>query len=64
MRSWKSERPSVFISAGLGAGIGSVEGVKTAGTGVIRAVEGVSGIDTEKLRNLEAALMAKPAPVP
>jgi hypothetical protein len=45
-------------------GIGSVEGVKTPGTGVIRAVEGVAGIDTEKLRNLEAALMAKPAPTP
>jgi len=45
-------------------GIGSVEGVKASGGGVIRAVEGVAGIDTEKLRNLEAALMAKPAPVP
>jgi len=45
-------------------GIGSVEGVKTPGTGVIRSVEGVAGIDTDKLRNLEAALMAKPTPVP
>ena len=44
-------------------GIGSVEGVKTPTGGVIRAVEGVTGIDTDKLRNLEAALMAKPTPV-
>ena len=43
-------------------GIGSVEGVKTPTGGVIRAVEGVAGIDTDKLRNLEAALMAKPTP--
>ena len=41
-------------------GVGSVEGVKTPGAGAIRAVEGVAGIDTDKLRNLEAALQAKP----
>lgn len=37
-----------------------MEGVKTPGAGAIRAVEGVAGIDTDKLRNLEAALQAKP----
>lgn len=42
-------------------GVGAVEGVKTPGSAGIHAVQGIAGIDTDKLRNLEAALQAKPA---
>jgi hypothetical protein len=41
-------------------GVGQVEGVKAGAAGGVRAVTGVAGIDAEKLRNLEAALQAKP----
>ena len=34
--------------------------VKAGAAGGVRAVTGVGGIDAEKLRNLEAALQAKP----
>jgi len=42
-------------------GVGAVEGIKTPGGAAIHAVQGIAGIDTDKLRNLEAALQAKPA---
>ena len=41
-------------------GVGQAEGVKAGAAGGVRAVQGVGGIDAEKLRNLEAALQAKP----
>ncbi len=41
-------------------GVGQAEGVKAGAAGGVRAVTGVGGIDAEKLRNLEAALQAKP----
>ena len=41
-------------------GVGQAEGVKAGAAGGVRAVQGVGGINAEKLRNLEAALQAKP----
>ncbi len=41
-------------------GVAQVQGVKAASAGAVRPVVGVAGIDADKIRNLEAALQAKP----
>lgn len=41
-------------------GVGQVEGIKAGAAGAVRPVTGVAGLDADKIRNLEAALQAKP----
>jgi hypothetical protein len=41
-------------------GVGQAHGVKPAAAGGVRPVTGVAGLDADKIRNLEAALQAKP----
>ena len=41
-------------------GVGQVQGIKAGAAGAVRPVIGVAGIDADKIRNLEAALQAKP----